>query len=156
MKVLVVDDSPETAEGLAAVAKEMGHTVSVAYSARSARDFAESEAFDVILFDVVLPDGDGIALCQHLRNEGASQDACMIAITGRTDLGADAFAFFDGYLHKPITWPALKHALEMWSVIEPASDDAPASGLPDQSATATPPALSENNTWLPDRLRRSR
>jgi hypothetical protein len=63
--------------------------------------------------------------CVNTFDEGASQDACMIAITGRTDLGADAFAFFDGYLHKPIMWPALKQALEMWSVIEPASDDAP-------------------------------
>jgi two-component system, OmpR family, response regulator len=49
-----------------------------------------------------LPDGDGIALSQRMRSEGSSQDACMIAVTGRADFGADAFALFDGYLHKPI------------------------------------------------------
>ncbi|MEA3125502.1 MAG: two-component system, OmpR family, response regulator [Caballeronia sp.] len=123
MKVLVVEDACETADGLAAVAKSWA-TLSPSPITRARRSTVRKGSLSTILFDVVSPDGDGIALCQRPRSEGASQDACMIAVTGRADLSADAFALFDGYLHKPIAWPALKHALEVWSVMEPASDDA--------------------------------
>ncbi|KDR39002.1 response regulator [Caballeronia glathei] len=114
MQILVVDDARDSADSLAALATEIGHTVVVAYDCKTAMQYATTRSFDVILCDVGLPDGDGRQTCERLRSAGASQDACMIAITGRTDLRGDDFPSFDGYLHKPITWPALRHALETW------------------------------------------
>ena len=114
MQILVVDDACDSADSLAALATEIGHTVVVAYDCKTAMQYATTRSFDVILCDVGLPDGDGRETCERLRSAGASQDACMIAITGRTDLRSDDFPSFDGYLHKPITWPALRHALETW------------------------------------------
>jgi two-component system OmpR family response regulator len=119
MKILIVDDSVDSADGLAAVAAEMGHAAVVAYDMCAAFKSAMETPFDVILFDVDLPDGDGRELCARLRADGASQEACMIAVTGRVDLTGDDFASFDGYMHKPITWPALRHTLDLWCVAAP-------------------------------------
>jgi two-component system, OmpR family, response regulator len=124
MQILVIDDNRDSADGLAALAAEIGHTVAVAYDCKTATDHATKQSFDVILCDVDLPDGDGRDTCDRMRAEGASQDACMIAVTGRTDLKGDDFPSFDGYLHKPITWPALKHVLDTWEKAGLHSDDA--------------------------------
>ncbi|WP_438390899.1 response regulator [Caballeronia sp. DA-9] len=116
---MVVDDNIESAETMATVVAEMAHTATVSNTARAALRLAANEPFDVILCDINLPDGDGLELCRTLRAQGASQDACMIAVTGRTNLVSEDFEAFDGYLYKPITWPALKHALDTWRVIAP-------------------------------------
>jgi two-component system, OmpR family, response regulator len=131
MQILIIDDAPDSADGLAAVLTQLGHVPLVAYDMSSAFRLALENPYDVILFDVTLPDGDGRVLCERLRSEGASQDACMIAITGRVDLTGDDFASFDGYMHKPVTWPALKHTLEVWCVAAPSEKPktAPSSAL---------------------------
>jgi two-component system, OmpR family, response regulator len=119
MKILIVDDSPDSADGLAAVIAQLGHVSVVAYDMSTAFRLALETSYDVILFDITLPDGDGRELCERLRSEGASQEAWMIAVTGRVDLTGRDFESFDGYMHKPITWPALKHTLEMWCAAAP-------------------------------------
>src|SRR4051794_17826833 len=94
MKILVIDDVRDSADSLAALAAELGHSVEVAYDCKTATEYASKTRFDVILCDVGLPDGDGRQTCERLRDEGASQDACMIAVTGRTDLHDDDFPSF--------------------------------------------------------------
>lgn len=119
MRVLVIDDHQESADALAAVASELSHSVTVAYDGQTALQITETQSFDVVFFDVGLPDVDGRELCRLMRETGASRDACVIAVTGRTDLRGDDFASFDGYLHKPISSAALKRALEMWETAIP-------------------------------------
>ena len=114
MQILILDDDRDLAVSLAALAEKLGHAVTVAHDCQTARALAYSRPFDFILADVELPDGDGRVACESLRSEGASQDAYMIAITGRADLGDDDFAAFDGYLHKPITFDLLARVLQEW------------------------------------------
>jgi two-component system, OmpR family, response regulator len=119
MQILVIDDHRDSAEALAAVATELGHEVTVAYDGQTALNHSAVTSFDVVFFDLTLPDVDGRELSARMRADGPSRDACMIAVTGRTDLHGDDFASFDGYLHKPITGSALRHALQMWGVLDP-------------------------------------
>lgn len=63
-------------------------------------------------FDIGLPDGDGRKLCRRVRESGASQHACVIAVTGMTDLHSDDLEPFDGFLHKPVSPGVLQRALE--------------------------------------------
>ena len=114
VQILILDDDRDLATSLAALTEKLGHTVTVAYDCETARTLAYSSPFDFILADVELPDGDGRIACESLRTEGASQEAYMIAITGRADLGNDDFATFDGYLHKPITFELLERVLGEW------------------------------------------
>lgn len=87
MKILVVDGNIESAESISSVVTQMGHEAAVAYTAAAALELASQMPFDVLLCNVNLPDGDGLELSRKLRAEGAFQDARMIAVTGRTDLG---------------------------------------------------------------------
>jgi len=116
MKILVFDDDRDFAAGLAALIEQMGHEVTVAHECESARQLASAQLFDVILADVDLPDGDGRHTCDSLRQEGASQTAYMVAITGRHDLGDNDFPSFDGYMCKPVTYDLLERVLEEWRV----------------------------------------
>ncbi|WP_250536938.1 response regulator [Caballeronia sp. AZ10_KS36] len=116
MKILVFDDDRDFTAGLAALIEQMGHEVTVAHECESARQLASAQLFDVILADVDLPDGDGRHTCDSLRQEGASQTAYMVAITGRHDLGDNDFPSFDGYMCKPVTYDLLERVLEEWRV----------------------------------------
>jgi DNA-binding response OmpR family regulator len=116
MDILILDDDRLYAQGLSDLIVQMGHQVTIAHDCATGRTLAESRQFDVILSDVELPDGDGRQLCEGLRMAGASQDAFMVAVTGRTDLGDSDFPEFDGYMHKPVTYAPLERALEEWRI----------------------------------------
>ncbi|AQH05353.1 hypothetical protein A9R05_40755 (plasmid) [Burkholderia sp. KK1] len=116
MKILVFDDDRDFTAGLAALIKQMGHEVTVAHECASARQLASEQSFDVILADVDLPDGDGRHTCENLRQDGASQTAYILGITGRHDLGDNDFPSFDGYMVKPVTYDLLERVLEEWRV----------------------------------------
>ncbi|GAB5094314.1 response regulator [Caballeronia sp. LP006] len=114
MQILVLDDDRDFAAGIASLIGKLGHQVQLAHDCGVARELAHAHTFDVILADVELPDGDGREMCEGLRAEGASHDAYMIAMTGRTELGDNDFPSFDGYMHKPVTFSGLERALEEW------------------------------------------
>lgn len=114
MRILVLDDDCAFANGLALLLGQMGHEATVAHDCNMAHRAATDRQFDVILADVELPDGDGRQLCDILRMRSASDDAYMIAVTGRTDLGDADFPAFDGYVRKPVTYELLEGILEEW------------------------------------------
>jgi two-component system OmpR family response regulator len=117
MRVLILDDDCDLAEGLAALVEALGHTVTVAHDCETACALATAQTFDFILADVELPDGDGRTACEGMRDAGASQDAYMVAMTGRPDLWGDDFAAFDGYVRKPVTFESLERALKEWRAV---------------------------------------
>jgi DNA-binding response OmpR family regulator len=111
MHILFVDDHVESADAFAALATSLGHRTQVAYDGLSARCLAVATQFDAVCFDINLPDADGRELVKLIRAQGASKHACIIAVTGMTDLPDEDLALFDGYLHKPITVEALTAVL---------------------------------------------
>ena len=112
MHILFIDDHKDSADAFGEIASGLGHKVQVAYDGRSAIELTQAQSFDVVFFDIELPDADGRELCRQVRNEGASRDACVIAVTGRTDLQDKDLEPFDGFLHKPISPATLEHALK--------------------------------------------
>lgn len=129
MQILVLDDDDDFASGIAALLLRMGHEATVAHDCEAARKLASSRPFDVILADVELPDGDGRHVCNGLRMQGPSQDAYMIAVTGRADLSDHDFPSFDGYVRKPITFELLESVLEEWRVAAGLDRQLPANEL---------------------------
>jgi two-component system, chemotaxis family, chemotaxis protein CheY len=80
MKILVVDDVPAVQVSISATLEAAGHTVSLASSGRQALSCLQDEAFDVVVTDLWMPDGDGLRLIKQLRDKrGAPR---VIAITG--------------------------------------------------------------------------
>jgi DNA-binding response OmpR family regulator len=103
MRALVVDDDQTIAGLVTALLKEEGFVVDVAETAEEGRVQALVHQHDLIVLDLNLPDGSGIAVAQSLRREHRSTPILMLtASTDRSNsvLALDAGA--DDYLTKPI------------------------------------------------------
>lgn len=80
-----------------------------------ARKRLAEDKFDLILLDVMLPDGDGIDFCKSLRSSGAHASTPVIILTGKSDVNDKVNAFSGGaedYLVKPF------HPLELRARVE--------------------------------------
>lgn len=104
-RILLVEDDDHLRLTLADVLRDEGYSVAAAATVNAAESLLGSASFDVIILDVMLPDGDGYALCASLRaRRGSDAGARVLMLTARTledDLvkGFDAGA--DDYLKKP-------------------------------------------------------
>mgnify|MGYP002651845000 CR=1 FL=1 len=80
MKILVVDDVPAMQVSIAAALEAARHDVTLAASGSQALRLIEAEAFDVIVTDIWMPDGDGLRLIKQLRDR--PQAPHIIVVTG--------------------------------------------------------------------------
>jgi len=80
-KILVVDDIPENVRLLEAVLAPRGYEVVSATNGREALELVESEKPDLVLLDVVMPEMDGYAVCQALRNDEENAVLPVIMVT---------------------------------------------------------------------------
>jgi DNA-binding response OmpR family regulator len=101
MRILVVDDHAETRELLKRNLERASHLVRAASSCAEA-ERALSDEFDVVVLDVMLPDGSGIELCARLRARGCRVPILLLTARGEVRervTGLEAGA--DDYLVKP-------------------------------------------------------
>lgn len=66
-RILLVEDDDMLAEGLVFALDKEGYRVDRARSAAEARICLEEESYDLLLLDVMLPDGTGFELCRRVR-----------------------------------------------------------------------------------------
>lgn len=105
LRILVVDDFVDAADGLAIYLTKHGHLVRTAHDGHAALAAAADFAPQVILLDIGLPKLDGYRVAGQIRQQVTLQSACLIAVTGygRTeDMEAAYNAGFDHFLVKPI------------------------------------------------------
>ncbi len=103
--VLVVDDQPINVQLLKKKLEREGIRVTTAYSGLEALDKVVKDRPDLILLDVMMPDMDGIEVCQRLQSAEETQSIPVIFITARSSkegklegLGVGAV----DYITKPI------------------------------------------------------
>jgi two-component system OmpR family response regulator len=100
--LLVVDDEPFLREAVAASLRFLGFGVTTAETAADALRLARDQAFDLMILDVMLPDGDGFEVVRRLRRDGCGVP--VIFLTAR-DTEADKVAGLslggDDYMTKP-------------------------------------------------------
>ena len=109
MRVLVVDDHQETRHLLSRNLELDSHGVKAVESCAEAEALLHATRFDVVVLDVMLPDGSGIDLCSRLR--GNSVHVPILLLTARGEVksrvqGLDAGA--DDYLSKPFAVSELR------------------------------------------------
>ncbi len=80
-KILVVDDVPENVRLLEAVLAPRGYEVVGAHDGLEALGLVESEKPDLILLDVVMPEMDGYAVCERLRENEETAVLPVIMVT---------------------------------------------------------------------------
>ena len=103
-KLLTVEDETAIRELLAFICETDGHEVRKAASLAEARAILAEETPDVILLDVMLPDGSGFDFLREVRANEGTQHVPVMMITARGDEtdrvnGLDAGA--DDYIVKP-------------------------------------------------------
>jgi len=106
MKILLIEDTEELADVIKTVLVAQRYTVDIAIDGQIGYSLAESENYDLIILDVMLPKLDGISICRQLRSLGKQTPILMLTGRGTKDemvAGLDAGA--DDYLIKP---PALE------------------------------------------------
>ena len=103
-KLLTVEDETAIRELLAFICETDGHEVVKAASLAEAREALRRGGLDLILLDVMLPDGSGFDFLREVRTDAASASVPVVMITARGDEadrveGLDAGA--DDYVVKP-------------------------------------------------------
>ncbi len=100
-KVLVVDDEKLIVKGIKFSLEQDGYEVDVAYDGSEALKMAKEKEYDIVLLDVMLPEMDGMEVCQAIR-EFSEMPIIMLTAKG-TDmdkiLGLEYGA--DDYITKP-------------------------------------------------------
>jgi DNA-binding response OmpR family regulator len=114
MRVLVVEDNPEMAAGLAGLLRTAGHEVEVAPDGPSAVEAAQFRPPDVMLLDIGLPSIDGYEVARRVQEQSGPKRPLLVAVTGREtdedrwrseDMGIDL------YLTKPVDPNGLQRLL---------------------------------------------
>jgi CheY-like chemotaxis protein len=112
-RILVVEDSVDSAETMAELLKIWGHEVRLAHDGQEALRVAREYRPDIVFLDIGLPDMDGYAVADRLREEGLGGEL-LVALTGYSkdetkERGGPAT--FDRHLLKPVTPDALSSVL---------------------------------------------
>ena len=101
--ILVVDDEPAIREVLEGTLEMMGHSVGTAASGVEALALFESESFDLVLSDVMMPDMNGFDLLAELqlRTHGRVPFVILSSHDDPESVEAAMFAGAFDYLQKP-------------------------------------------------------
>lgn len=111
LRVLLVDDHPDTCAALERLLTLRGHAVTAAHNMREALVTASQASFDLLISDVGLPDGNGMDLFRTVRMQ---QPIRGIAISGfgmDADIGKSLEAGFSEHLVKPVKLEKLEAAI---------------------------------------------
>ncbi len=112
-KVLIVEDERGLRLSLELFLKDAGHAVHDAPDAASALAALESDRYDVVLTDIIMPRTDGIMLLETIAERWPSIE--VILMTGEPTIETTTAAFKAGaydYLTKPISRDTLLRAVE--------------------------------------------
>jgi CheY-like chemotaxis protein len=85
-RILVVDDEPDVAELVALILGNAGHKVEAIHSGRAALARLETESYDLIVCDLVMPEVNGIAVFEAVQRQPEPRPR-MVFLSGYYDAG---------------------------------------------------------------------
>ena len=133
LRVLVAEDNAVNQQVAAGMLERAGHEAVVAANGREALALLESEAFDLVLMDVQMPELDGLETTEAIRERERVKGGHLpiVAVTAHAMKG-DAerclAAGMDAYIAKPLQPRELEAAIAR--VLAPEGTDGPASAVP--------------------------
>ena len=105
--ILLVEDNKKLNDANARALKLMGYDVHTALTLSEARDVFAQIIPDIILLDVMLPDGDGFSFCEEIRDKTQAHILFLTAKTEHEDMVKGLKTGGDDYITKPFHPEAL-------------------------------------------------
>lgn len=102
MRLLLIEDSTRLQELLGETLRDAGYRLDVGATVAELKNLARSVAYDLIIVDLGLPDGDGLLGIRELRSTGLAVPILVVTARGTIEdriSGLDSGA--DDYLIKP-------------------------------------------------------
>jgi len=113
-RVLIVDDSVDTADSMALLLNASGHEVRVAHDGPTALHVAGDYRPDVMILDIGLPGLNGYEVARQMRQHPLLGGVMLIAMTGygqESDRQRAVAAGFDHHLVKPVNFATVQRLL---------------------------------------------
>lgn len=113
--ILVVDDNRINRIKLRSSLEQEGHTVGMAEDGRQALDMVRSEAFDLVLLDIIMPEMDGYEVLAAIKGDPLLRDIPVIVISALDEMDSVVRCIEMGaedYLPKPFNPVLLKARLD--------------------------------------------
>ncbi|MBE3869632.1 response regulator transcription factor [Vibrio parahaemolyticus] len=102
--ILLIEDDDDLAELVQMHLKFQGHQVSRESSVAAGRNAYQQQSFDLVILDRGLPDGDGLDICHHLRQQQDWTPVLVLtARDGEMDKVDGLEADVDDYITKPFS-----------------------------------------------------
>ena len=103
--ILIIDDEADIRDILSYNLKKEGFNVHAAENGPLGIKLAELHKPDLILLDVMMPEMDGIEVCEHLKSDAATKNILICFLTARSEdysqiAGLEAGG--DDYVSKPV------------------------------------------------------
>ncbi|QTA82279.1 Signal transduction response regulator, receiver domain histidine kinase [Desulfonema limicola] len=102
--ILIVDDSPKNIQVVAGILEKEGFEMSFALNGKTALSLIESEKFDLILLDIMMPEISGYEVCKIIKQNPCAKHIPVIFLTAKTDSESIVKGFECGsidYITKP-------------------------------------------------------
>ena len=115
IKILVIEDEPDTAEMIAEMMRISGYEVVKYDSSITALDHLKQERPTAVIMDVMMPDLSGLEILRRIRSEAEYQTLPIIIVSAlslTTDIQEGFAAGATLYLTKPVSYVDLRQAVE--------------------------------------------
>ena len=103
-RILVVDDVTKNIQLVASFLKQAGYDIYFALNGQTAIKHVKNIDFDLVLLDIMMPEVDGLEVCQQIKANHKTKDIPVIFLTAKTDADSVAKAYQSGgvdYITKP-------------------------------------------------------
>ena len=114
LRIMVVDDSRDSADSMSSLLRTFGNDVAVANSGAEALEQLAVRSAEVVLLDIGMPGMNGYEVARRIRADPGAKDVLLIAVTGwgqASDRKLSREAGFDHHLVKPVNIDMLLSAL---------------------------------------------
>ena len=112
IRILVVDDHPDTLNIMSRLLRHGGYQVVAANSVASALEAAKKNKIDLLVSDIGLPDGSGLDIMQGLGGQTKIKGIALSGFGMDDDLRKSHDAGFMQHLIKPVSFKVLAQAIK--------------------------------------------
>jgi signal transduction histidine kinase len=112
VRILLVDDHEDTLEFMSRFLTLSGHQVVSASNYQKALNIGRAQAFDLLISDIGLPDGNGYQLMQALQALGPVRGIALSGYGMKSDVDGSLLAGFSAHLTKPCDLAVLNATIE--------------------------------------------